>query len=103
MSTWSFGPAFDTCDYGDMVVKGDYVFDPTSPGPIGATTPAQGTFTWVVCDKLQLADNLTWTGGVGAPSATCVIGSVYSRTDGGVGSTLYVSRGGGVWNAVPGV
>jgi hypothetical protein len=30
-------------------------------------------------------------------------GTLYLRTDGGVGSTLYVSQGGGTWNAVAGV
>jgi hypothetical protein len=45
----------------------------------------------------------TWTAGTGAPSATAPIGSLYSRTDGSVGSALYVSAGGGTWNAVAGV
>jgi hypothetical protein len=45
----------------------------------------------------------TWTGGAGAPSGTQPKGSIYSRIDGGVGSTLYVSQGGGTWNAVAGV
>lgn len=45
----------------------------------------------------------TWTQGTGAPSATQPKGSLYSRADGAVGSTLYVSQGGGTWNAVAGV
>ena len=46
----------------------------------------------------------TWSTGTGAPIAnTQPIGSLYSRTDGAVGSTLYVSRGGGTWAAVAGV
>jgi hypothetical protein len=32
----------------------------------------------------------TWSGGPGAPSGACQAGSLYSRTDGGPGSTLYV-------------
>ena len=43
-----------------------------------------------------------WSTGTGAPSANFPIGSLYSRTDGAIGSTLYVSRGGGTWGAVPG-
>jgi hypothetical protein len=43
------------------------------------------------------------TSGTGAPTSTQAVGSLYSRTDGTVGATLYVSRGGGVWNAVAGV
>lgn len=43
--------------------------------------------------------------GTGVPSALLVLtkGSLYLRTDGAVGSTLYVSQGGGTWNAVAGV
>jgi hypothetical protein len=45
----------------------------------------------------------TWTAGTGAPATTEPLGSLYSRADGAVGSTLYVSRGGGTWAAVAGV
>lgn len=45
----------------------------------------------------------TWTSGSGVPGATQPKGSLYSRTGGGVGSTLYVSQGAGTWNAVAGV
>lgn len=41
--------------------------------------------------------------GAGVPAATMPVGSLYLRTGGGVGSTLYVSQGGGTWNAVAGV
>lgn len=44
----------------------------------------------------------TWTSGTGAPTATAPIGSLYSRTDGTVGATLYV-RGASAWTAVAGV
>jgi hypothetical protein len=45
----------------------------------------------------------TWTAGNGLPSGTHTRGSLYSRLDGPVGGTLYVSAGGTVWNAVAGV
>lgn len=45
----------------------------------------------------------TWTSGLGVPSSTQPTGSLYSRGGGTVGATLYVSQGGGVWNAVAGV
>jgi hypothetical protein len=32
----------------------------------------------------------SWTSGAGSPSGTCKLGSLYSRTDGGVKSTLYI-------------
>lgn len=41
--------------------------------------------------------------GAGAASGTQPKGSIWLRTDGGVGSTLYVSQGGGTWNAIAGV
>ena len=49
------------------------------------------------------ASGPTITTGAGAPVATQPQGSIYLRTAGGVGSTLYVTQGGGVWNAVAGV
>lgn len=45
----------------------------------------------------------TVTTGAGVPAATTPKGSIYLRTGGAVGSTLYVSQGGGTWNAVAGV
>jgi hypothetical protein len=45
----------------------------------------------------------TWLGGTAAPSYTAPVGSLFSRINGTVGATLYVSRGGGVWAAVAGV
>jgi sRNA-binding protein len=46
---------------------------------------------------------VTWTSGAAAPTSTQPIGSLYSRTGGAVGATLYVSRGSGTWAAVAGV
>ena len=45
----------------------------------------------------------TWTQGTGAPTSTQPVGSLYSRTDGAAGTTFYVSRGGGAWNAAAGL
>jgi hypothetical protein len=62
------------------------------------------TFTGlVVAPEFRITGLTTWTSGVGIPSSTQPVGSMYSRTGGAIGSTLYVSRGGGVWNAVAGV
>lgn len=45
------------------------------------------------------------TTGSGAPPVVLSLakGSLYIRVDGGVGSTIYVSQGGGTWNAIAGV
>lgn len=44
--------------------------------------------------------SVSWTLGTGAPAGTCTVGSLFSRTDGGAGSTLYVCQGPtGSWTA----
>jgi hypothetical protein len=67
---------------------------------IGGTTPGAVTGTSV---RTLSTTGPTWTAGTGAPASTQPLGSMWSRTDGSVGTTLYVSRGGGTWNAVAGV
>ena len=52
---------------------------------------------------LNQTDGPVFVTGNGAPSAVLPRGSQYSRKDGGVGTTLYISQGGGTWNAVSGV
>jgi hypothetical protein len=73
---------------------------------------AGGTFTGAVYGSTagfnvfqqgSIAGGPTWTSGYGAPASTQPLGSIYSRRDGAVGTTLYVSRGAGVWNGVAGV
>jgi len=41
--------------------------------------------------------------GTGAATGTQPKGSLWLRTDGAAGSTLYVTQGGGTWAAVAGV
>jgi hypothetical protein len=65
---------------------------------------AGATFTGAVsAPEFVLTATPTWTGGAAVPSAVQPRGSMYSRTGGGVGTTLYVSQGAGVWNSVAGV
>ncbi len=45
----------------------------------------------------------TITAGTGAPTSVQPNSSEYHRTDGTTGSRLYISAGGGTWNAVSGV
>lgn len=45
----------------------------------------------------------TWRTGNGAPTYSAPRGSLYSRQDGAVGSTLYVCQSGTSWNAVAAV
>lgn len=64
--------------------------------PSGGTTQFGGSI-------IMGASGPTITTGAGVPAATTPRGSIYLRTGGGVGTTLYVSQGGGTWNAVAGV
>jgi hypothetical protein len=59
--------------------------------------------TVVSTEFLVGATGPTWSVGTGAPATSKPKGSIFSRTDGAVGSTLYVSQGSGTWNAVAGV
>lgn len=59
-----------------------------------------GTFASV---RTTSSSGPTWTSGTGAPGTTQPKGSIWSRTDGGVGTTLYISQGGGTWNPIAGV
>jgi hypothetical protein len=55
----------------------------TSGSGAGVVTIASGT------------TSVSWTLGAGPPNSSCSVGSLYSRTDGGAGSTLYVCEGSG--------
>lgn len=50
----------------------------------------------VTADQVALAAGPTWTSGVGTPEGTVVapIGSLYTRLDGGTGTTLYIKESG---------
>ena len=41
--------------------------------------------------------------GTGAPTANYVASSIFQRTDGAVGSRIYISQGGGSWTPIAGV
>jgi hypothetical protein len=98
------------------------------PPPIGGATPNTGRFTTMTAANVVSTSLITGiqvaittlvgcpvfllgtagtepiiTSGAGVPGATQPKGSMYLRTGGGVGTTLYVSQGGGTWNAVAGV
>lgn len=46
--------------------------------------------TKIEAPTLSLGASITWTKGSGAPGGSCTTGSLYSRTDGSILSTLYV-------------
>lgn len=62
--------------------------------------PTSGTI--IQTAAFVLPGGVSWTSGAGAPSGSpsggCTTGSLYSRTDGSAGSTLYVCEG-GAWAA----
>ena len=73
-------------DSGGSLISTESISAPsisTSGSGAGVVTIANGT------------TSVTWTLGTGAPTSSCFVGSLYSRTDGGAGSTLYVCEGSG--------
>jgi len=67
----------------------------------GALSASSVTSTGSGTPTVQLGNaGPTWTSGLGAPTSSCTVGSLYSRTDGVSGSTLYVCVGpSGTWKA----
>jgi len=65
-------------------------------GDIGLVVPALGGI-------IGGAGGPTIRFGAGAPAGTQPNGSLWVRNDGTTGARLYVSAGGGTWNAVAGV
>ena len=92
---------------------------PTLPIVYTGMTPGGDGFRVAVIDSssnqvyntLLIVNNLllgsitgpTISTGLGVPTANSPRASIFLRTDGGVGSTVYVSQGVGVWNAIGGV
>jgi hypothetical protein len=108
--------------FGALTIIGEVTFSgnvsgPSFNGQIGNVTPSTGNFTTLSAVGEVLAGSLAVHGiSLGAPpqqvtietdipipSATRPVGSIYIRKDGGIGTTLYISRGAGVWRAVAGV
>jgi len=58
-------------------IVGNISLSENAPGEVSLQEPTTGR--WI-----------SWKVGKGLPTGTCISGSVYSRTDGGTGSTLYV-------------
>jgi hypothetical protein len=67
---------------------------------VGGTTPAAVTATQL---NVTTAAGPNMRAGTGAATGTQPKGSIWLRTDGAVGTTVYVSQGAGTWNPVAGV
>ena len=81
---------------------------PAAPNPLaGDNDNSLATTAWVQGEVARFlpypGSGVTWAAGAGAPTANLARGSLWSQVDGGIGSTLWVSAGGGVWNAIAGV
>lgn len=62
------------------------------------SSPAPGvlsTSAIIEAGQLSLGEDVSWTRGNGAPTHLSTVGSLYSRLDGGVNTTLYVYTSGG--------
>ena len=67
-----------------------------------AVASVLGSYQPAYFDKITLGTTggPTVSTGTGAPTAVEPIASLYMRQDGIGGATLYISQGGGLWNAV---
>ncbi len=86
-------PTATTSDYFSL---GDAFLGDTSTGAYAMQQPGGGGASLAVA-QLQPGDGTpVWTSGSGSPEGalTAVVGSLYTRTDGGAGTTLYVKESG---------
>ncbi len=91
-----------------LLVNGAATFN-TGLGVSGGATVSTGDVTVTAgnlilsAGEIELPSTAVIMSGSGVPAATTPVGSIFIRSDGGVGSTIYVSQGAGTWNAVAGV
>lgn len=70
----------------------------------GVWTPVGGNGVAAVAKFFQFSDSsVVIASGPGVPTQNEPSGSQFNRTDGTVGARVYISAGGGTWNAVAGV
>ncbi len=65
----------------------------TSTEPVSAPSISTNGSQAGVVQIASGTTSVSWTLGTGPPSTSCNVGSLYSRIDGGPGSTLYVCEG----------
>jgi hypothetical protein len=65
-------------------------------------TQVYGNMT-ITGTRHTFGNGVTWVTGSGAPTLTLSSSSIYSRSDGTIGTHMYISNGGGSWTAVTGV
>ncbi len=76
---------------GDASLKG-------GTGAVETRTADGSGFAQHLALSFKQAAGPSWTSGAGAPAGGCVTGSLYTRTDGGANTTLYVCEQ-GAWKA----
>ena len=81
---------------GDIPIA-NYLADVHYSGSYGNSNPSFTTANFGTLVRFPNSKALIWYG-LGAPSGSCVTPSLYLRTDGGTGSTLYVCES-GAWAA----
>jgi hypothetical protein len=74
----------------DLVVNGRIIDGSSLPGTSGQVLSSTGSATAWVTPPVSSANTATiLLGQTGAPAGACVNGSIYTRSEGGAGSTLY--------------
>jgi len=92
------GSAQPNLTIGGRVIVGGGVSLKNNGGTMEARSGDGNAYAPVVALSFKNAAGPTWTSGAGAPSGSCVAGSLYTRTSGGAKTTLYVCEG-AVWAA----
>lgn len=100
----SIGPAgIYSFQGGTFAISADYVRIPWFTNTVKETSETDSTANPEIYIGNPLANNkveihhqpgVSWTSGEGAPSHAASPGSLYTRTDGGAGTTLYVKESG---------
>lgn len=65
-------------------------------------TQVYGNMT-ITGTRHTFGNGVTWVTGSGAPTLTLSSSSIYSRSDGTIGTHMYISNSNGSWTAVTGV
>ncbi|HKX27612.1 MAG TPA: glycosyl hydrolase family 28-related protein [Blastocatellia bacterium] len=88
------GQAQPNLTLGGGLVLANKVSIVANGGAVESKTANGTAYVQHTAQSFKQAAGPTWTSGKGAPSGTCTTGSLYTRTDGGAKSTLYVCEAG---------
>jgi len=78
---------------GGRLILGNGASVSNNGSSVESKSPTGSAYVQHTALSFKLSSGPTWTSGAGAPSGGCTRGSLYTRTDGGAKTTLYVCEG----------